>query len=148
MPAFSVESQQKRATVDKRLRLVLNLAIELIDFSIIFGRRTAEEQQKLFQEGRSKLDGITKRSMHQADPPDLAKAVDIAPYPVRWPDEQGIPRGEVEHRVKRFHVLAGVILGVGHAEGIALRWGGDWDRDWEYNDQSFHDLGHFELVED
>jgi len=31
--------------------------------------------------------------------------------------------------------------------GVTLRWGGDWDRDTEVQDNSFDDLVHFEIVE-
>ena len=36
------------------------------------------------------------------------------------------------------------MLGVAAAEGIKIRWGGDWDRDNDLADQSFNDLVHFE----
>jgi hypothetical protein len=29
--------------------------------------------------------------------------------------------------------------------GINLRWGGDWDQDWEVKDNKFDDFPHFEL---
>jgi peptidoglycan L-alanyl-D-glutamate endopeptidase CwlK len=109
---------------------------------VLSGLRTAEEQAKLFIDGVTKLDGVTKKSKHQT-----GAAVDLAPLPVLWPDQQGILRVEAEHRLKRFHVMAGVVLGMAQVMGLNLRWGGDWDEDWVYNDQSFHDLPHFEVVE-
>ena len=30
--------------------------------------------------------------------------------------------------------------------GIKLRWGGDWDGDWQTRDNTFDDLPHFELA--
>jgi peptidoglycan L-alanyl-D-glutamate endopeptidase CwlK len=45
----------------------------------------------------------------------------------------------------RFYVLAGYVLGIAQAQSVALRWGGDWNGNWDYRDQRFHDLGHFEL---
>ncbi len=61
-------------------------------------------------------------------------AVDIAPYPIDWKDH------------KRFYYLAGIVKGVASQMGIKVRWGGDWDSDNDLNDQSFMDLGHFEIV--
>lgn len=148
MPRFSRESWEINNTVSWKLQGVLSGAIELIDFKSISGRRTTEEQKELYRTRKTTLDGVTKRSKHQADPPALAKAIDIAPWPVQWPDEENISEKEKQHRIKRFHVLAGVILGVAHCRGVKLRWGGDWDGDWIYKDQEFHDLGHFELVEE
>jgi len=45
-----------------------------VDFSIIDGFRTVEQQQALYQEGRSTLDGINRKSYHQT-----GLAVDVIP---------------------------------------------------------------------
>jgi peptidoglycan L-alanyl-D-glutamate endopeptidase CwlK len=45
----------------------------------------------------------------------------------------------------RFYVLAGYVLGIATRLGVPLRWGGDWNGNWSYRDQRFHDLGHLEL---
>ncbi len=39
------------------------------------------------------------------------------------------------------------MLAAAHDLGIELRWGGDWDRDAEFDDQTFNDLPHFELYD-
>lgn len=147
MPRFSQSSRSKLDTCHLSLVRVVDSAILLIDFSVIFGRRTTDEQKYLYAQGKTHLDGIVNKSRHQADPPDLSLAVDVAPWPVKWPDQPSITRAESIRRARRFDVLAGVILGVAHEQGIQLIWGGDWDRDFVYNDQRFHDLGHFELVD-
>ena len=64
----------------------------------------------------------------------LSEAVDIAPYPINWKDTE------------KFYYVAGIVMGVAGMLGIELRWGGDWDRDDDLHDQTFMDLGHFELV--
>jgi hypothetical protein len=139
--SFSAESESKVGTCNQRIQRVMQMAIKVIDFKVIYGHRTVAEQKALYDKGYSKLDGVTKKSKHNYQP---ARAVDIAPYPVLWPDEEGITAEEALHRARRFDVLAGIVMGIAHAMGVALRWGGDWDRDWQYNDQRFHDLGHFE----
>lgn len=131
MPAFSVTSKARLASCSIKLQNVMNEVIKHIDFKVISGNRTLEEQQKEYELGYSTKDGIEKKSRHQSKP---SEAIDIAPYPIDW------------ENTKRFHVLAGFVMGVATEMGIKLRWGGDWDRDWSYKDQKFHDLGHFELV--
>jgi len=42
-------------------------------------------------------------------------------------------------------MLAGVMLNAAQEMGIRVRWGGDWDGDGSTKDQTFHDLGHYEL---
>jgi hypothetical protein len=141
MPSFSNESEGKLATCTSRIQRVMRLVIVHIDFKVIFGHRSVEIQQQLYAEGKSEKDGVTNKSMHNYQP---SRAIDIAPYPVLWPDEPGIDPKEALHRARRFDVLAGYVMGVAQAMGYNFRWGGDWDKDWIYNDQKFHDLGHFE----
>lgn len=101
-----------------------------VDFSVIAGQRSDAEQRRLFEAGKSQLDGVTRKSRHQARP---SEAMDLAPYPIDWSDRA------------RFHLMAGVILATAASFGIGLRWGGDWDGDGDLHDQSFNDLPHFEL---
>ena len=44
--------------------------------------------------------------------------------------------------------FAGYVQGVAEQLGIKIRWGGDWDSDFDFKDQTFNDLVHFELRED
>ena len=62
-------------------------------------------------------------------------AVDIAPYEIDW------------ENAKRFYLLAGMMFQAANDLGIKIRWGGDWDMDWDHADQRFIDLPHFELVD-
>lgn len=142
MPVLGRESESMLVTCHPNIIRVMRSVILLIDYKVIFGHRGVEIQQQLFAAGRSTLDGITKKSEHNFDP---SRAIDIAPWPVLWPDEENISDEKRAHRVKRFHMLAGIVLGVGHALDVPLIWGGDWDHDFTYNDQTFHDLGHFQL---
>ena len=108
----------------------MNEAIKFIDFSIIYGQRSETEQTAAYESGNSQVPW--PNSTHNTDP---SEGIDVAPYPIAWDDRE------------RFTLLAGVILMCGFMLGIILRWGGDWDRDTEVKDNSFDDLGHFELVE-
>jgi len=51
------------------------LVVSDYDFSIIDGFRTVEDQQKVFNDNKSELDGIIKKSAHQS-----GLAIDILPY--------------------------------------------------------------------
>lgn len=130
---FGRSSKEKLQTCHPQLQQVMNHAIEIspIDFSIIEGSRTVERQKRLYAIGASKLDGVTKISKHQYSP---SCAVDAVPYPIDWQD------------TARFYLLAGVILSTAARLRIRLRWGGDWNSNGQFNDQAFHDLPHFELV--
>lgn len=137
MPKFSTQSKTRLSTCHYDLQLICNTVIEHLDFSVLQGHRSLENQQKAFKAGKSKLDGIKLKSKHQSTP---SMAVDIAPYPIDFKD------------IRRFDVLAGAMLSAAAilkkqgAVSHDLRWGGDWDRDADLNDQKFNDLGHFELV--
>jgi peptidoglycan L-alanyl-D-glutamate endopeptidase CwlK len=127
LPEFGTASLRKLTTLHPLLQLVLRTAIQDgPDFTIISAKRTLEEQHALLAEGASR----TLKSKHLMTP---SEAVDIAPWPVDWND------------TTRFYILAGYVLGIAARLGVPLRWGGDWNGNWSYRDQRFHDLPHFEL---
>ena len=53
----------------------------------------------------------------------------------------------MSRKLGKFYMLAGHILQTAQQLNITLRWGGDWDHDFDFTDQSFDDLGHYEIVE-
>ena len=128
MPRFGKSSKQRLATCDNRLQKVFNEVIKTVDCSILEGHRSAERQDKLFEEGKTKVKYPNGR--HNADP---SRAVDVAPYPIDWNDRE------------RFHLFAGFVLGIAKSMGINLRWGGDWNQNFEVDDNQFDDFPHFEL---
>jgi|TARA_R110000823_G_scaffold217725_3_gene347050 peptidoglycan LD-endopeptidase CwlK len=117
-------------TLDERLQKVLNEVIKYVDCSIIEGHRSGERQDRLFEEGRTKVKYPNGR--HNANP---SRAVDVVPYPIDWDDRE------------RFHLFAGFVIGIGQSMGIRLRWGGDWNMNFEVDDNNFDDFPHFELVD-
>lgn len=130
MYRFGKKSLEKLSQLDERLQRVLKKAIELMDFAILEGSRDEQTQNEYFRLGKSKVQ--FPNSKHNQTP---SKAVDLVPYPIDWADQS------------RFHFLAGLIIGIGKAEGVEIRWGGDWNRNGKFHDQSFHDLPHFEISE-
>ena len=142
MAHFGKKSQERLNTCHKDLIAICNEVIKSYDFSILEGTRSLKQQQEYFNTGRSKLDGINQKSKHQSLP---SLAIDIAPYPIDF-------HNDTKARA-RFYLLAGYMFQASEVlfeAGITthkLRWGGDWDADKEFHDQSFDDLPHFELVQ-
>ncbi len=129
MPNFSKSSQATLNTCHPDLIKLMEVVIEHYDCTIIEGHRDKERQVALYQQGASKV--FWPRSKHNTSP---SRAVDVAPYPIDWTDRD------------RFHHFAGYVDGIANSMGISIRWGGDWDHDHEFKDNSFDDLVHFELV--
>ena len=129
MPKFGKKSRERLATCDERLQRVFNEVINYVDCSVLEGHRSAERQDKLFEEGKTKVKYQNAR--HNANP---SRAVDVVPYPIDWKDRE------------RFHLFAGFVLGIAYSMDIALRWGGDWNQNFEVDDNQFDDFPHFELI--
>ena len=127
---WSYGSRVKLEQLDTRLRLVVGRVRDVRDISIVTGHRGEEEQQLMVKLGRSKVN--YPDSKHNTMP---ALAVDVQPYPY---NEKSL-REDLSY-------IAGLFVAFGKAEGVQIRWGGDWDRDGETADNSFDDLFHFEVT--
>lgn len=130
MPKFSNKSKGRLSSCDVRLQDVFKEVVKTFDCSILQGHRGKKEQNLYYDQGRSKVKYPNGR--HNAKP---SKAVDVTPYPVDWNDRE------------RQTLFAGYVLGIAKGMGITLRWGGDWDRDFEVKDNGFDDFPHFEVVD-
>jgi len=128
MARFGRKSKERLATCDKKLQKVFNEVIKYVDCSVLEGHRSKERQNKLFKEGKTKLKYPAGR--HNSYP---SNAVDVTPYPVNWSDRE------------RQTLFAGFVMGVARGMGIKLRWGGDWNMNFEVKDNRFDDFPHFEL---
>ena len=128
MPRYSKKSKERLSSCDKRLQDVFNEVIKYVDCSILEGHRSKERQNKLYDENRTKVKYPNGR--HNSSP---SKAVDVTPYPVDWKDRE------------RQTLFAGFVLGIARGMDIRLRWGGDWDMDFQAMDNRFDDFPHFEV---
>ncbi len=131
MPRFGRASRSRLTTCDSRLQKVFNEVIKYVDCSVLEGHRNEERQNKLCDEGKSKV--RYPKGRHNSDP---SSAVDVTPYPVDWSDRE------------RQTLFAGFVLGIAKSMDIELRWGGDWDRDFKVVDNRFDDFPHFEIYGD
>ena len=130
MPKFGKKSKGHLITCDKRLQAIFNEVIKTVDCSILEGHRSEDRQNALYEEGKTKV-----KYPHGRHNQFLSRAVDVVPYPIDWDDRE------------RFHLFAGFVLGTAKQMGINLRWGGDWNMNWEVDDNQFDDFPHFELRE-
>ena len=128
MPKFGKKSKERLNTCNERLQKVFNEVIKHVDCSVLEGHREKDRQNKLFEEGKTKVKYPNGR--HNRQP---SSAVDVTPYPVDWKDRE------------RQTLFAGFVIGVASQMGINLRWGGDWDQDFQVVDNRFDDFPHFEL---
>ena len=128
MPYFGKSSKKHLLTCDNELQKVFNEVIKHVDCSVLEGHREKDRQNKLFEEGKTKVKYPNGR--HNRQP---SSAVDVTPYPVDWKDRE------------RQTLFAGFVIGVASQMGINLRWGGDWDQDFQVVDNRFDDFPHFEL---
>ena len=129
MPKFGTRSRNSLHSCDDRLKKVFNEVIKTVDCSVLEGHRDKDRQNKLYKEGKTKVRYPNGR--HNKLP---SMACDVVPYPIDWNDRE------------RFHLFAGFVLGIANQMGINLRWGGDWNQNWEVDDNKFDDFPHFELV--
>ena len=127
--AFSLSSERNMAGVDIRLKGIAYRALELtkIDFGIPAdgGRRTAERQYELFEDGKSRADGYHKKSKHQH-----GKAIDFFAY----------VDGEASWDDLHLAMVAAAFLQAASELGIRVRWGGLF--------KTFKDMPHIELIEE
>lgn len=134
MYRYSKRSLQKLEGLHPQLK---EFALELIkvtpyDISITCGVRTAEEQNAVYQQGRTKAgkiatncDGYKYKSNHQVHADGLGYAFDIAV----------LVNGQCDWRESKFKEVADSAREL--MAKYNVEWGGDW--------KNFKDFPHFEL---
>lgn len=130
MASFGSRSRNNLESCHPELQRLFNEVINYRDCSVICGRRGKADQDKAYNEKRSKVK--FPDSKHNQTP---SIAVDVVPYPdIDWNDSG------------RFYLFVGLVQGIALKMDIKIRCGADWDSDGQVKDQNFHDLPHFELV--
>jgi len=135
---YSKKSKNILSQCDEKLEFLFYAVLEigLIDITIIEGIRTKYKQNKFYKDGLSKVKW--PNSKHNIiNEGYKSQAIDVAPY------VNGATSWKKEHCI----FLAGIILATAKTNKINVRWGGNWDMDFEpVTDQDWLDLVHFELV--
>lgn len=148
---LSDTSNRKLDTCHPDLQKIIREAIRWspIDFGVSHGQRTPEEQNELYQKGRTTpgdivtyLDGYEKKSKHNESPSD---AVDI----YCWPRE-------IMYDQEHLAATVGVIMATAARlleEGMItsrIRSGGDWNRNGVFvhkdKNERFIDMPHIERI--
>lgn len=148
MPVLGKNSLKKLDGVHPDLVKVIKEAIKEspVDFSIVYGVRTTQEQKDLYALGRTKVNpdgksakkplgnivtqknGTTNRSNHQVKSSGFGEAVDIVPF----------LNGKIDWSANNeFKVIAAHILATAKCLGVSITWGGLW--------KSLPDMPHYEL---
>lgn len=147
MPSFGNSSQKRLATAHELQQRLWNEVIKYIDCSIICGERTEKEQNDLYAKGRDKNGNIINRaevvtnakfgeSTHNESP---SLAVDAVPFPEMWASKSAF------FKLKDIVFREWYKIPLSIRGEYELRWGGDWDKDGDYNDQKLIDYPHWEI---
>lgn len=128
-----------RGVHDDLIRVVFR-AIELskVDFKVICGVRTPEEQAVLYAQGRTKPGKKvtwTMKSNHFVNPrTGKGHAVDLLVAPYDWKEGP------------QWKQMADAMFAAAKELDIKIRWGRDWDQDGIIGEKGETDGPHFELV--
>lgn len=155
MPKFGRISKKRLETCHPFIQEIFTEVVKSIDCSILEGIRDKKTQDEYFKIGRSTVQW--PNSKHNINPPGLSLAIDVSPYPIIWPDRDKLFQStenklifndelkKYNKALGQFYVFGMMVLKTASDLGIQLRWGGDWDGDYNIKDQNFDDLPHFEL---
>jgi peptidoglycan LD-endopeptidase CwlK len=144
---FGARSEAGLATCDPQLVKVMREALRLsdVDFGVVQGSRTIEQQRDYFRKGNSKVNPdayignrpkLYAAAKHITGPGmPFSRACDI------------IVSGKKSYDIPTSCYIAGVVLTCAKNMGVPMRSGINWDQDSEIlTDQTLIDAVHFELV--
>lgn len=137
MPTFGARSKACLEQAHPQLVEIAYKIIPFYDFAVLESHRTRKQHEAFLKKKLSKVP--YEQSKHSTLP---SKAVHFVPWPIPGGDTWG---KEWKDRVK-FYELAALVRYEAKRAGYNVRWGGDWDGDYDYKDQTFDDLAHFELI--
>lgn len=137
---YGARSSRVLSTLHTDLQRIFQVVLDLgFDHSLIEGHRSKEDQDYYYESGKSKVQ--YPNSKHNTLP---SLAVDAMPY------FKDMPHIDWGHKPSIYH-FAGVVKGVAaslFAQGETthlVRWGGDWDNDFDVREKQWDDSPHFEL---
>jgi peptidoglycan LD-endopeptidase CwlK len=134
------QSSARLNTCHADLQLIVTEVASYFPLTVIHGYRGEAEQTAAFRAGKS--DKPWPQSKHNRTP---SRAVDLAP--LRYDHRKGGSYIDWDDW-RAFGVLAGLMIATARKHGIRIRWGADWDSDWNIEEHRLIDGPHFELIED
>lgn len=145
MYSFSKRSKAQLETCHADLQCIANEAIKVsrVDFAVTEGYRDPARQKILFDAGKSRIDGISRKGKHNYKP---SKAFDVA----------AVVAGEMTWELPYLCYIGGVMITTSHklfkSGDIThiLRWGLDWNSNGVFvmhdSAETLIDAPHFEIV--
>jgi len=154
MSALSLNSTVQKNSCCEKLQAVITVVTSFINTTVIEGFRDKAKQDTAILKGASKTPW--PNSKHNQKP---SLAVDMLPYftegvHLRWQNKADLLKKlksqdpetlELLNTILNLYHFAGIVKGVGMAQGTEIRWGGDWDGDLDFRDQDFDDVPHYEV---
>ena len=152
MSVYSKRSVDYLDTCNGKLIELGYEVLKIHDHSVEEGFRGEEDQNGYYEEGLSQVKW--PYSKHNVIP---SKAVHFKPYPIEWDEVllmdwiltgNNIDKKRLQKAFREYSKLyffAGIVKAKAIELGMFVRWGGDWDGDYDFNDQTFHDLLHWEI---
>lgn len=136
---FSNHSIAQLHTLHPDLQRICRDLLPFHDFKILEGHRNRNKQEEAYKMRHSKV--RWPNSKHNTSP---SEAMDLLPFVngrfIGW------------HDWKQWRYFGGMVMGAaailrknGEIES-RLRWGHDWDKDNDLDDQKFIDAPHFEIL--
>lgn len=139
MPSFGRASLSKLQFLHPDLVRLCQAVVQGYDCTVLETVRSADQQRENVAKGVSK----TFYSKHVLiGGRQFAEAVDLAPYPLKWPKRDS---PTYQKDLARFYCFGGYVMATARCLNIPLTWGGDWAGTWDFHENAFDDLVHFEL---
>jgi len=137
VPHFGSRSLANLATCHADAQIIMSLVIEEFDCSIVEGHRPQALQDDYFARGLSKV----RTGKHNLTP---SMAWHALPYFATKPHVDWNHRESMQHLAGYIRATAFGLLMAGHITHT-VRWGGDWDRDFDVRETQWDDFAHYEL---
>ena len=143
MNSFDKFSLDRLSGCHVALGLLAKRAVQFKNHRILCGIRTESEQRKAYQEGKTQRQ--FPNSAHNIYPgKEYSEAFDFIPTPFKgYPDKSKSDYGK---RLAEWYMIGAVYKVLSDEMGIPIRWGGDWNNNWDIYDNNFDDLGHIEII--
>ena len=140
-----IENKEKLEGVNPELVQLVKETSKVINVRILEGVRSVKRQAELMRKSKSRISNASTA------PHVLGNAVDMVPLTKRglfagWGQIKTLESiDEVTKELGLFYSMQAVFRTFAYLLDRKVRVGADWNMDWNFKDQSFDDLVHFEI---